>query len=98
MGDFSMSLMPVTTGLPNYYIHIGDKIKVSNIPNIISKEDLFEITLPNYKIIGTSKIPNNILKSIIEFISDNLEIINSYRSYKIDSGEFIFLLKKYHSL
>ena len=75
----------------------GHRIKVSNKPNKISNDDLFTITIPEYKIIGevnTNFITSKKIKEIINFIELNKNLIIEYSDNKIETLDFLTQLKK----
>jgi hypothetical protein len=75
----------------------GHKIKVSNIPNKISSDNLFTITIPDFNIIGdiNSKFINDSkLNKIKEFLTINNESIIEYSEYKLSTKEFLDKLIK----
>lgn len=75
----------------------GHRIKVSNIPNKISSDNLFTITIPDFNIIGdiNSKFINNSkLNKIKEFLTINNESIIEYSEYKLSTKEFLDKLIK----
>lgn len=79
---------------PNYH---GKRIKVSNIPNKISKSDCFTITIPELEIIGNVNsvfIDNRKLQKIKEFVKLNMEIISKYSDGEMTTDEMINSLKK----
>jgi ribosome biogenesis protein Tsr3 len=81
---------------PNPLYH-GKRIKVSNIPNKISKIDCFTITIPDLEIIGyvnSAFIDKKKLEKIKEFVKINMEVLSKYSDGEIFTDEMIALLKK----
>jgi len=98
------NISPKKTGIKDVVIWIGPnpgnhwkRIKVSNIPNKISKTDCFILTIPDFKIIGEVNdklITSSILEDIKKFININLQLIYDFSDEKITTDEFIDSLLK----
>ena len=92
-----------TTGIKDVVIWIGPdsknhifRIKVSNIPNKISIDNCFTITIPDFKIYGdvnTELITDDKFDDIINFINLNINIIKSYSNYEICTEDLLDGLK-----
>lgn len=68
------------------------KIRVSNLPNDLSGNNIFSIVLPNYIIDGdvnSEFITNDKLKMIKEYIKKNEDIIYKYSDGLICGSDFI---------
>jgi hypothetical protein len=87
------------TGIENIVLWIGPnpqthgyRIKVSNIPNKISSESLFVITIPELEIIGNVNkkfITKSKIEKIKEFIIKNMQVIMDYSDYKISTKQLL---------
>ncbi len=98
------NISPKKTGIKDVVIWIGPnpdnhwkRIKISNIPNKISKSDCFTLTIPDFKIIGDVNdklITSSVLEDIKKFVNLNLQLIYDYSDNKIFTDEFIDSLKK----
>ena len=91
------------TGIKDVIIWFGPnphsrdvKIRVSNNPNDLIGNDIFSIILPKYNIIGDINknfITDDVLKSIIDYIEINKDIIYDYSDGLICGSDFIMGLK-----
>jgi hypothetical protein len=92
------------TGIDDVVIWIGPnpqthsyRVKVSNIPNKISSDNLFTITIPNLNVVGIINnkfIDSKKLEKIFNFIKLNQNIIMDYSDYKISTKQLLDNLQK----
>lgn len=92
------------TGIDHVVIWIGSnpqinsyRVKVSNIPNKISSDNLFTITIPDLDIVGIINnkfIDSKKLEKIFNFIKLNQSIIIDYSDYKISTKQLLDNLQK----
>lgn len=98
------NLSPKSTGIKDVVIWVGPnpsyhgkRIKVSNVPNKISKINCFTITIPDLEVIGEINsvfIDKKKLEKIKEFVKINMVILSKYSDGEIFTDEMINLLKK----
>lgn len=92
--DYFGSFCQIFHKIPGVVIWFGtdekfDYVKVSNnLNNDPSGEDVFKISLKNYKV-ENNNLTNAIISKIIDFLKLNKDLINKY--YKNEITDFYFL-------
>ena len=91
-------IIPKQTGIKDVVLWVGDnphtkarRVKVSNMPNSLSRQDCFTLTMPEFEILGTPNrelINDDVMKDIIKFVQQNLQAIYDYSDFKISTDVF----------
>jgi translation initiation factor 2 beta subunit (eIF-2beta)/eIF-5 len=105
--EYMSNINDEITGIDNVVIWVGTKppqhghrVKVSNVPDKMDKDNNFTITIPELKVIGNVNkrlINKTTLEQIFYFIKINQKIIIAYSNEELDTNKFKNLLKSVNS-